>query len=189
MGALLSSLSVLRNDARSFIIVAVSETAVGVVSWVAQLISSSVAPTESATRPLQVSPLRELDGSDVRTRLQTWRERLRTAQAEEYPAENLYMGEHWSVVRDIPRDAIDRGWKVRLWICSAGYGLIQPSTRIKSYQATFSPGTKDYVARGPTGHGPHKVGGLVSAPTPFHVKQTLSAFPRWRLPRPFRGRR
>src|SRR5580692_6362850 len=56
MDARLSSLSVLRIDARSFIIVAVSETAVGVVSWVMQLISSSVAPAGSATRPLQVSP-------------------------------------------------------------------------------------------------------------------------------------
>ncbi len=79
-------------------------------------------------------------------------ERLRTANAEEYPAENLYMGEHWSVVRNIPRDARDKGWRVRLWICSAGYGLIQPSTRIKPYQAAFSPGAKDYVARGSESH-------------------------------------
>ena len=95
----------------------------------------------------------ELDGSDVQKRLRTWRERLRTAQAEEYPAEHLYMGEHWSVVRAIPQDAMDRGWEVRLWICSAGYGLIQPSTRIKPYQAAFSPEAKDYVARGSIGNG------------------------------------
>ena len=42
--------------------------------------------------------VRELVGSDVRARLQTWRERIRTAQAEEYPATELYIGEHWSVV-------------------------------------------------------------------------------------------
>jgi hypothetical protein len=94
----------------------------------------------------------ELDGTDMRKRLRTWMERLRTANAEEYPAENLYMGEHWSVVRNIPRDAMDKGWRVRLWICSAGYGLIQPSTRIKPYQATFSPGAKDYVAHGSVNH-------------------------------------
>jgi len=94
----------------------------------------------------------ELDGSDMQTRLRTWMERLRTAKAEEYPAENLYMGEHWSVVRNIPRDAMDKGWKVRLWVCSAGYGLIQPSTRIKPYQAAFSPGARDYVARGSLDH-------------------------------------
>jgi hypothetical protein len=94
----------------------------------------------------------ELDGSDMQKRLRTWMERLNTAKADEYPAENLYMGEHWSVVRDIPRDALDQGWRVRLWICSAGYGLIQPSTRIKPYQAAFSPGAKDYVARGSVSH-------------------------------------
>ena len=55
--ALLSSLNkALRIDVRSFIIVSVPETAVGVVAWVTQLISSSVVPTESAMRPLQVSP-------------------------------------------------------------------------------------------------------------------------------------
>jgi hypothetical protein len=94
----------------------------------------------------------ELDGSDMQKRLRIWMGRLRTAKAEEYPAENLYMGEHWSVVRTIPQDVMDRGWKVRLWICSAGYGLIQPSTRIKPYQAAFSPAAKDYVARGSIGH-------------------------------------
>jgi hypothetical protein len=95
--------------------------------------------------------VRELVGSDVRTRLQTWRGRLKTVRAEEYPAAELYMGEHWSVVRDIPSDASDRGWNVRLWICSAGYGLIQPNTVIKSYQATFASGTEDSVAKEPTG--------------------------------------
>lgn len=95
--------------------------------------------------------VRDLVGSDVRTRLQTWRERIRTAQAEEYPATELYIGEHWSVVRDIPSDASDRGWNVRLWICSAGYGLIQPNTPIKSYQATFASGTEDSVAKDRTG--------------------------------------
>ena len=56
MGALPSSLNVLRNGVRSFIIVTDSETTVGVVAWVLQLISWSVAPTESVTGPHQVSP-------------------------------------------------------------------------------------------------------------------------------------
>lgn len=93
----------------------------------------------------------QLAGSDVQTRLRTWRERLKTVQAEKYPAEELYMGEHWSVVRNIPPEANDRGWNVRLWICSAGYGLIQPGTRIHSYQAAFTPGAIDSVA--PEGRG------------------------------------
>lgn len=90
----------------------------------------------------------ELAGSDVETRLRAWRKRLTTVEAEKYPAEELYMGEHWSVVRDIPSEARNRGWDVRLWICSAGYGLIQPGTRIHSYQAAFTPGVLDSVAPG-----------------------------------------
>jgi hypothetical protein len=89
----------------------------------------------------------------VQVRLQTWKKRLKTVRAEKYPAEDLYKGEHWSVVRDIPSDAIGRGWNVRLWICSAGYGLIRPSTRINSYQVTFAPSTIDSVANGPQNRG------------------------------------
>ncbi|WP_348261784.1 hypothetical protein P8935_18515 [Telmatobacter sp. DSM 110680] len=92
--------------------------------------------------------VRELVGSDVRARLESWRKRLKTVKAEKYPAEDLYMGEHWSVARDIPSDATSHGWNVRLWICSAGYGLIRPSTRINSYQVTFAPSTIDSVANG-----------------------------------------
>jgi len=90
----------------------------------------------------------KLAGSDVETRLKTWRERLRTVPVESHPAQDLYMGEHWSVVRNIPSEAKVQGWDVRLWICSAGYGLIQPGTRIKSYQATFAAGTRDSVTPG-----------------------------------------
>jgi hypothetical protein len=56
MGAFLSSLNVLRNEGRSFIIVGDPETTVGVLIWVVQLISWSVAPTGNATGPHQVLP-------------------------------------------------------------------------------------------------------------------------------------
>jgi hypothetical protein len=95
----------------------------------------------------------KLAGSDVERRLKTWKERLETVQAQKYPAQELYMGEHWSVARDIPPEAKSQGWEVRLWICSAGYGLIQPGTRIKSYQATFAAGTRDYVVPGARDNG------------------------------------
>ena len=87
-----------------------------------------------------------LAGPDLQARLRTWKERLSAAPEEKHPAEDLYMGEHWSVVRDIASTAGDQGWDVRLWICSAGYGLIRPSARIHSYQVTFTAGTRDSVA-------------------------------------------
>ena len=86
-----------------------------------------------------------LVGADVQARLRIWKERLSATPDEKYPAEDLYMGEHWSVVRDILPVAGEQGWEVRLWICSAGYGLIRPSTRIHSYQVTFASGTRDSV--------------------------------------------
>jgi len=86
-----------------------------------------------------------LGGADVQARLRTWKERLRTTSDKRHPAEDLYMGEHWSVVRDIVSAAGTRGWDIRLWICSAGYGLIRPSARIHSYQVTFASGTRDSV--------------------------------------------
>jgi hypothetical protein len=43
---------------------------------------------------------------------------------------------------------MNRGWNIRLWICSAGYGLIRPSTRINSYQVTFAPSSIDSVVNG-----------------------------------------
>ena len=85
----------------------------------------------------------QLVGADVQCRLKAWKERLNAAPEQKYPAEHLYMGEHWSVVRDLLSAAGDRGWDVRLWICSAGYGLIRPSACIHSYQVTFASGTRD----------------------------------------------
>jgi hypothetical protein len=87
----------------------------------------------------------QLVGADMQARLRTWKDRLTTALEEKYQAEDLYIGEHWSVVRDILSLAGTRGWDVRLWICSAGYGLIRPIARIHSYQVTFASGTRDSV--------------------------------------------
>ena len=86
-----------------------------------------------------------LVGADVPARLRTWKERLSAVSEARHPAEDLYMGEHWSVVRDTVSAARTRGWDVRLWICSAGYGLIRPSALIHSYQVTFASGTRDSV--------------------------------------------
>jgi hypothetical protein len=77
--------------------------------------------------------------------LRTWKKRLRRVPAERYRADQLYIGDHWAVAHGIPSLVADR-LTVRLWICSAGYGLIRCDSLVKSYQATFSPGSDDYVA-------------------------------------------
>ena len=90
----------------------------------------------------------ELDGNDIEKRLLNWKKRLRGARSDEHPAADVYMGDNWSIARNIPLGALKKGLAVRLWICSAGYGLIRADMPIKSYQATFAPVAADFVGHG-----------------------------------------
>lgn len=63
------------------------------------------------------------------------------------PAADLYAGEHWMVARRLPELSTS---EVRLWICSAGYGLISVTARIRPYSAAFS-GPQDRVPGGADG--------------------------------------
>lgn len=90
--------------------------------------------------------LRDISDHDVAGRLRTWKERLERVPADRYPADELYIGDHWAVARGIPTLLAERGVTIRLWICSAGYGLVRSESLLKSYQATFTPGSEDYVA-------------------------------------------
>ena len=90
----------------------------------------------------------QIGGSNLADRLKRWRANLRSVATPEYSASDLYMGDHWSVVRSISTEAEQSGIRVRTWICSAGYGLIGPTTPIKPYKATFTRGEVDYVASG-----------------------------------------
>ena len=90
----------------------------------------------------------EIGGKDLPARLKIWKRNLRVAAAREHCADDLYMGDHWSVVRTIPGEADKSGLRVQIWICSAGYGLIRPETPIKAYRATFTRGEDDYIASG-----------------------------------------
>lgn len=126
----------------------------------------------------------QLAGVDVIGRLRTWKGRLRATREEKYPAEHLYMGEHWSVVRSILSSAGLRGWEIRLWICSAGYGLIRSCTRINAYQVTFAPGAKDSVAGWGRGASQMWWAGICSYPipkdedAPRSFKQLALQYPR-----------
>jgi hypothetical protein len=64
-------------------------------------------------------------------------------------ARDLYAGEHWMVARSLP----DRsgGRRVRLWTCSAGYGLIPADAHVRPYSATFSGGHADSAPGGADG--------------------------------------
>lgn len=78
-------------------------------------------------------------------RLEEWVKRRETVQTEEYRASDLYAGDHWYVSKTIPEEATQVGLNVRLWVCSAGYGLVRASDFIKPYSVTFTPSHPDSV--------------------------------------------
>jgi hypothetical protein len=63
-------------------------------------------------------------------------------------AGDLYAGEHWMIARSLP--AVARDAQVRLWVVSAGYGLIPVDALVRPYAATFS-GPSDRVPGGAEG--------------------------------------
>jgi len=64
------------------------------------------------------------------------------------PAADLYAGEHWMIARQLP--SLAAAGQARLWVCSAGYGLIPVAARIRPYSVAFS-GQQDRVPGGADG--------------------------------------
>jgi hypothetical protein len=62
------------------------------------------------------------------------------------PASELYVGPYWATVRSLPEIAASAGRSARLWVASAGYGLIPASATVSPYSATFQIGHPDSVA-------------------------------------------
>lgn len=91
--------------------------------------------------------LRSLRTTSVNRRAIQWWDRLAKYSGEPIPALNLYAGDHWSVVKSLPLLANEFGFRSKLWIISAGYGLIPSETLLHPYSATFTSGHPDSVAR------------------------------------------
>lgn len=62
------------------------------------------------------------------------------------PARDLYIGPYWATVRSLPDIAASAGRSARLWVASAGYGLIPATAPVSPYSATFQLGHADSVA-------------------------------------------
>ncbi|WP_197022453.1 hypothetical protein [Saccharomonospora piscinae] len=88
---------------------------------------------------LRLGNLRE-SRSDLR--FAAWTRRLSAAEPA-VPAFDLYGGEHWRIATSLPSTVEG---PARLWVCSAGYGLVSADTALHPYAATFSAGT-DSVGR------------------------------------------
>lgn len=76
-------------------------------------------------------------------RFAEWTRRL-TAEPPTVRAHDLYGGQHWNIARGLPTLV---GAPARLWVCSAGYGLVDVDAYLHPYAATFSIGNEDSVGR------------------------------------------
>jgi hypothetical protein len=74
-----------------------------------------------------------------------WWDALDGHDSRTVPAIDLYAGHHWAVVRDLTRTARAAGVDARLWVTSAGYGLVPEDAPLHAYAATFTPDHPDAV--------------------------------------------
>lgn len=91
--------------------------------------------------------LREHRQPLISGRLSSWLKALNHPHdpADAVSVGDLYAGDHWQRARALPGLAAVRGVQARLWVCSAGYGLIPGDTCVYPYSATFSGGHADSV--------------------------------------------
>jgi hypothetical protein len=93
--------------------------------------------------------LGRVPGRTQAERASRWSARLAEAgSAPQVAAVDLYAGEHWSVARGFPAMHLP-GEEVRLWSCSAGYGLIPTEALIVPHHATLTRGQADSVPGDP----------------------------------------
>ena len=77
----------------------------------------------------------------VGSRFANWKSRLLCSGEEKCRVADLYAGDHWSTVLGFRSSS----FKVKVWVASAGYGLIDLSDRVVPYAATFSKSNADSV--------------------------------------------
>lgn len=95
--------------------------------------------------------LRHVPPASVSTKARLWQERLNATAAATTSVRELYCGDHWSIAKSMEEASPCRGTSIRIWVASAGYGLIALDDRIKPYSATFSPSHPDSVSINTTG--------------------------------------
>src|SRR5262245_3973028 len=101
--------------------------------------------------------LRSICVGSVERRAAQWLERLRLVNTASVPVEFLYAGDHWSIVKAINSGSAAGGYRVRVWVCSAGYGLIGFKSKVGPYSATFSASHPDSVCQNVLASEPREV--------------------------------
>lgn len=109
-----------------------------------------------AIRPQSSLQLRNVGGTGADERASAWIRTLERTQDRPVAARNLYQGEHWAEARSWQKMGRFRLGTVRVWVASAGYGLIHSDTPIEPYSATFAASQPDSVTRDVEGRQYHR---------------------------------
>ena len=91
--------------------------------------------------------LRELKATNATDRAAEWAARLEIHPAPKAPAVDLYSGDHWYVARSLRAVGAEHGLDARMWVCSAGYGLVPIVADLHPYSATFTTENPDAIRR------------------------------------------
>lgn len=125
----------LLQDGRLAIILRVKQLRVNVV----------VTCTARKTQPVPKSRMmRNFRRDDLRLRFENWQSQLNHSGNQRKRVLDLYCGNSWSVVRNLCVDS-EIGRFIRIWVVSAGYGLVGMDELVTSYAATFSKRERDSV--------------------------------------------
>jgi hypothetical protein len=90
----------------------------------------------------RLAQMRHVRNKVLGGRIREWMDHLDRCEGEPKQAGALYCGSAW-----VPVARLIASKRARIWIISAGHGLITPETEICAYAATFSPNHPDSVVR------------------------------------------
>lgn len=97
--------------------------------------------------PERAMMLRHFHGHTLKELATSWTRALRQQHDCTVPADQLYSGDHWAIAKSLPTIAEKRGYRAKLWVLSAGYGLIPADAMISPYSATFAMNQPDSILR------------------------------------------
>lgn len=93
--------------------------------------------------------LGRLEADSLAMRASLWWTRLTAPDGRPRTiARDLYCGEHWSLALRAFATLAAAGRPARLWVASAGYGLIPDTAEIRAYSSTFAGDGAASVSRG-----------------------------------------
>ncbi len=118
-------------------------------------IIASCTDRKRAAVPIELR-LRSVPPNPIQDRATAWWLRLSGHPGQVLPAAELYAGGHWAVVRTLPELGHRAGYNARLWVISAGYGLVKSSALLHPYSATFAGAHPDAVATSTANGQPRK---------------------------------